>query len=105
MLLRIAEKFICESEEATNSEVIAPMRAPPQSRSGTCALASLVNRDFKELLLQWRKRSGQWHVATISKRDFESWVNLKSNDRHARANRIRQTHRFDNQARIIRARS
>jgi len=61
-----------------NSEEVAPARARPQSRRGTGALAKLVHRDFKELLLQWRKRSGRWHLAIGSKSPDANTVNSES---------------------------
>lgn len=85
-----------------NSEEVASARARPQSRRGTGALASLVHRDFKELLLQWRKRSGQWHVAIGSKSPVTKTVNSeKSDNRYPRLNRIRQAHRFNDQTGIV----
>lgn len=59
------------SEEAT------PARALPQSRYGTGALVSLVHRDFKELLLQWRKRSGRWAVPMRIRADQTFSVNVE----------------------------
>jgi hypothetical protein len=80
--------------------------APPKSGA--------VSRFFKKLLLQWRSKSGRWHVAAsiqhllrlLASGNFWKMAPglrpvLLLNNCHPGSHLVRQAHRFYDQARIV----